>query len=818
MKHFTLKIKQLFAAMMLFACIPASAQFKATVEQYANTNYSQVAAEFKLTEIATALETDTATLAAALNAWYNYDEESGAEKPADMFFLKSGDELVADYSTNAPGGFWMSSDYRNVGHGDEAAFYEDIWFDSAEDLFGIYLGQYPNALKDGATLTPTFVLKHGDKQVTFDITYIVNPLPTMPEAELEIAKLEIIGETEVTVDQTPSMSWKAYVASVSLAGVAEKFGVDAEIFPTMIPSQLYQARIDLTYGLKVDSLIAITVNDGWGRVAMSLEGDTLTEVCSANYGSLEDLKAFYTNGWSFDAATDTLSCNMGQFPERMVAGEQFYSYVYLVYGNKAFRIKYILNVIEDPNAGKNNLEDMTKVGSEVIRIEQQPNNDYATSTITLNTDSIAGLLGCTVDDMTFQAIDNNGNLSNNGTANAGGYWMTQGGIICGWGTNAYFFVEPQTANDFSQLNVGQMPGNTAIGEEGKALMYLVANGCYYELDITLAIVEGEKVEQNFESVATRNYTVQAIDATYAWSEIANSASIPFADIYNLIGTTEPVLYALNVDSIAAQTGEKYTKTYTMGEKPGFWLDQEGHKADWGSAPWGITGLNSTADNFIIQCIQMDGYGVVGDVYTGQFFLVNEENQKMLTINLTYQIVETIVQAEIVGEEWINLPVGINMDDQEVEYDFTKIATAFGLESVNALFEGYYVKALKADGTYTDGIDVFGSAVMLTLTGAADEYGVIGIQISDDYSKFITFINESIEAPFKAEATICFEIDAKRYVIHITLLDPESYKDAQGIAGINADKKDGKIYNLQGQEVVAPAKGIYIMNGKKVLVK
>lgn len=146
------------------------------------------------------------------------------------------------------------------------------------------------------------------------------------------------------------MSWKAYVASVSLAGVAEKFGVDAEIFPTMIPNQLYQAKIDLTYGLKVDSLIAITVNDGWGRVAMSLEGDTLTEVCSANYGSLEDLKAFYTNGWSFDAATDTLSCNMGQFPERMVAGDQLYSYVYLVYGNKAFRIKYILNVIEDPNA------------------------------------------------------------------------------------------------------------------------------------------------------------------------------------------------------------------------------------------------------------------------------------------------------------------------------------------------------------------------------------------------------------------------------------------------------------------------------------
>ena len=813
MKHFTLKIKQLFAAMMLFACIPASAQFKATVEQYANSDYSQVAAEFKLTEIATALETDTATLAAALNAWYNYDEESGAEKPADMFFLKSGEELVADYSTNAPGGFWMSSDYRNVGHGDEAAFYEDIWFDSAEDLFGIYLGQYPNALKDGATLTPTFVMKHGDKQVTFDITYIVNPLPTMPEAELEIAKLEIIGETEVTVDQTPSMSWKAYVASVSLAGVAEKFGVDAEIFPTMIPNQLYQARIDLTYGLKVDSLIAITVNDGWGRVAMSLEGDTLTEVCSANYGSLADLKAFYTNGWSFDAATDTLSCNMGQFPERMVAGDQLYSYVYLVYGNKAFRIKYILNVIEDPNAGKNCLEDMTKVGSSTFSIEQYPTTDYSTTYISLNADSIATLLGCSISDMVLQAIDNNGALSTNSTATKGGYWMTQGGIICGWGENAYFFVEPNVQGDYSQLNFGQMPGNTAIGEEGHTMLYLTANGNYYELDITLKIVAKEIVGlESFENVATRNLTIQQEYITYEWSK---AASIPMEQIYSLIGTTEPVLYGLAVDSVAATTGSKYTDDYTCSPFPGFWLNAEGRNDKWGSSTftWGMSAAVEVSDEaYNINC--MLDHGAIGDVYNGQFFLANLENQKMITINLTYQIVETLVEFEVVGEEWINLPV--SMEDAAVDYDLTKVATAFGLESVDALFEGYYVKGLKADGTYTEGLDAINSGVIFTTSGAADTYGDIGVGFSEDYKQIWTYSNVDLGAPFKAEATICFEIDTKRYVIHITLLDPESY--AAGIEGISADKKDGKIYNLQGQEVAAPAKGIYIKDGKKFLVK
>lgn len=815
MKNFTLKVKQLFAAMMMLACIPASAQFTATVEQYANSDYASVAAEFKLTEIATALETDTATLAAALNAWYNYDEESGAEQPADMFFLKSGDQLISDYNTNAPGGFWMTSECGLGSYGVDAVFYEDIWFDSAEDFFGIYLGQYPDALAEGATLTPSFVLKHGEKQATFDVTYIVKKLPDMPETELEIAKLEIVGETEVTVDQYPAMSWKAYTASVSLAGVAETFGVEKEIFPTMIPSKLYQAYVDQTYGLKVDSLIAITVNDGWGRVVMSEQGDTLTEVCSANYGNLSDLKAFYTNGWSFDAETETLTCNMGQYPERMVVGYQCYSYVYLVYGNKAFRIKYILNVIEDPNAiDENKPENYTEVGRSVYRVEQLPNNDYKTSAITVNTDSIATLLGCEVSDMAFQAIDNKGYLSTNSTANNGGYWMTQGGIICGWGTNAYFFVEPATANDFSQLNTGQMPGNTAVGEEGHTLLYLTAGSNCYVLDITLAIIEEEKPDVEFESVATRSFTVQQLLNTgYAWSE--QTASLPFEQINNLIGTTEPVLYALNIDSIAEKTGNKYTKDYTCTPYPGFWLTSDGRRTGWGSSStWGISSAAvSSSESYTINCIQYQEGVATGDVFNGEFFLVNEETGKMITINLTYQIVDELIEHEVVGEEWIYLPV--STDDASVSYDLTKVATAFGLENVSDLFEGYYVKGLKADGTYTEGLDVINSSVNFNTSGAADTYGDIGVYFSGDYTQICTYSNVELDTPFKAEATMCFEIDSKQYIIHITLLDPDSYT---GIESISAAQKDGKIYNLQGQEVAAPAKGIYIMNGKKFIVK
>ena len=41
----------------------------------------------------------------------------------------------------------------------------------------------------------------------------------------------------------------------------------------------------------------------------------------------------------------------------------------------------------------------------------------------------------------------------------------------------------------------------------------------------------------------------------------------------------------------------------------------------------------------------------------------------------------------------------------------------------------------------------------------------------------------------------------------------------GINGIHADDlKNGKVYNLDGQRVAQPTKGVYVVNGKKMVVK
>ena len=51
-------------------------------------------------------------------------------------------------------------------------------------------------------------------------------------------------------------------------------------------------------------------------------------------------------------------------------------------------------------------------------------------------------------------------------------------------------------------------------------------------------------------------------------------------------------------------------------------------------------------------------------------------------------------------------------------------------------------------------------------------------------------------------------------LNVTFDDGES----TGINAIDQTRMDGRIFNLQGQEVKNPSRGIYILNGKKVLVK
>ena len=192
----------LTAVICIFAGATAQAQFTGGVEQYPTSDYSQKAVKFSLTEVATQVGTDAATLAEAYNAWL------GEEEPAEnLFFLVAADgTLSSEYSANGNGFYITSEGAWGQWARDDAAL-AGTWFanataDAKSDVFSILVGQYPDTLKAGDKVSAKFALVYGGKQATFEVSLSVIAKPEIPAPTTLVEKdLNIVGEKEIVVEQ-----------------------------------------------------------------------------------------------------------------------------------------------------------------------------------------------------------------------------------------------------------------------------------------------------------------------------------------------------------------------------------------------------------------------------------------------------------------------------------------------------------------------------------------------------------------------------------------------------------------------------------------
>ena len=822
MKKFTLTLKWALCMMLLFVGTNAFAQYSGEVTQGPTTDYSQAQIKFKLTDVATTLGTDTATLAKALDDWATKAPTDDASK---MFALIGKDGATQYNYTGNYGEFWMDEDGQVHAY-DGAAWYVGNSWNVTKDEYVVYVGQMPNHFTASDTVSTKVALYYGGKQATFDVTLRVY-VPTLPEVQPLISKLNIVGSQEITHEMYPRSDYDADAVKVSMKGVPELLGLSQSDFASLASSMAYQPKLDLTYGMMSDSIVKIKTNDGWVRRALDASGDTLAACGNAPYDKAD---VFYVQNPTYAAADTTLAVNIGQYPGSLKVGNKVYSDVYLVYGDKAYRVRYNINIIEAPYHG---LDDMTAVGDTLIELSQVPTTDYSTVKFTLNTNTIAAALGTTASGLSLQAIDANGSLSSNATANNGGYWLTKNGTIVSYGASAAFFIEPDAANNYSAMHAGQYPNALAAGDTARTVLYLVKDSSkYYSVHVNFYIIKGSEVDQNkFESVATRNLIIQQLlDNSYNFSDANNTgttASVNISEVNDLIGTTEPVLYALEQDSLVATGKPVYTKSYTCTPNPGFWVTADGHRGTWGakSCVWGIV-YASDGTKGTFRCIQFPGNTKVGDSYNGQYFLVNEETGKMLTVNVNFQIVQTLAQISEVGNMSVKLPV--SFEDATVKVGLKTVANALGYGSVDELLTSGTFRGLKQDGTYTDAVDPVGNGITFDNNGYAQtEGGNIGINFAadGDSADIITYCNAEIAETFNIPATVCFDKTGtdgavKRYVISLTFMDPAAYQAI--ITGIDTIKAEtianGKIYDLNGRRVIRPVKGVYIMNGKKFVVK
>lgn len=797
----------LLALTCLFG-LTANAQFSATLKQGPTSDYSNVGHQFKLTEVAEALGTDTATLVAQLSDMAN----------TKVFAVIDSSGTVNGYTGNT-GEFWLTKTGQ-VHEYSGGAWFVGQNFDEENDIFNVYVGQMPNYFTASDTLHVKAALVLGEKTATFDITYQVY-VPEAPTPELAISKLDIVGQAATSIEQYPRSAYDMDKVYVKVSDLAEKLGANKEDLSYIVSKIAYLPRVDATYGMMSDSLTIASTNDGWMKRTIDSQGDSTWACGNSAYNNTDVL---YVNSFSYNADNDTLTCQIGQYPGANKVGDKPNFDTYLVYGNKAYKVNYTVNIIEAPYQG---LEDMTQVGDTTITTSQQPTNDYSTTSIYPDTAAIAAALGTTADNLQMQAIDGNGGLTSEYTANNGGFWLTQAGIKTAWGTGAFFFVEPVANNNFSDIHVGQYPDVAQPLDTARATLYFTSGDKYYSVNVVLAIEKSNTPEQDqFVSVAKRTVTIQGLPADYGWS--TTDSSIPVADIEAAIGTSSPVLYAYISDSLRRKSPDTYpetmiyTKTYNMNPAPGFWLDKDGKSMGWTSdeqSPWGITTTNSDG-KYTFKAMQYAA-DQPGTSYSGQFFLVNEETGKMMTVTVNYQVVSVIQTITEVGSTSITVPVGDT--DQEIDFPIATVAEALGTD-VSTLFNSYPLVGRTANGIYTEGVDPVQTGLMFTNDGACDNNGNIGITFNEDGTKLQAYANSSDElgTGYKAEGTIGFMVkgendETKIYVIYVTFMNAADY--ATGINDIKLNNKaNGKIYDLSGRQVSKPAHGLYIMNGKKYVVK
>ena len=164
----TTLLRKLFVTLVcLVSGLSVQAQFTATLEQHPADNWGDAPVSFVLSEVATALDTDAATLVSAYQSWM---AEGSTE--ANMFFLTTPDGLSDDYTQGGKGGFWVNADGVPQAWSDDNSalrWYNTIAMNLEGDAFVINIGQFPGQCAAGDVYKPKFVLKYGEKEVSFEV-------------------------------------------------------------------------------------------------------------------------------------------------------------------------------------------------------------------------------------------------------------------------------------------------------------------------------------------------------------------------------------------------------------------------------------------------------------------------------------------------------------------------------------------------------------------------------------------------------------------------------------------------------------------------
>ncbi len=811
-----------FASMLMVTSV-ANAQFTQTVEQYPTNDYSAVTAQFKFSEVAAQLNSDTTTVRKALDEWMN-DETGEVTASMCTMYIQCGDTVSQTWTADGKGSSWMNKNGHVVAYGDEAYMYSGYSYSSEDDVFEISLGQFPDRCLAGESFVYSCFLQYGDKKATFTVTMDIKAVPEMASPTQSFAALNIVKEYQGTLTFKEGKSYENSTFTLEAADLAEALGIEESVLSANIAKVTVTRQCmttdDVTYAF-TDSVKALGDygTDGWfGRYSTTDDVTGNTTVLSQNaplsWGAnctsyIHDLKL----------EEGKFSLSYGQYPGTMKAGDSDFIELYIVNDVKAAQITLGLTV--EPQ-DVYDFSEMQMVGDTTINVTASVDDNYATKPFVVNMATVAEKLGCEISDLDqVYAFSAENEVSDNHTESSGGFYFNEDGFIGEWGASATYFVSVGSLEN-GKFNIGQRSGKfTDIKEDVVNTTHLLfMNGSkyfYITLNYTVTAAQGMAPT---ELKGTDYLAAEIVPSTTDWA-YGKKTGIDLEYIAGIIGTTEFDLYTdkVEVDEETQQNVFSFSNKYTCTPAPGFWFgtttyENSENQVIVDNAGWGTNSFGLTLDADSITWYQYPGQRSVGDAYVANLYFVNPSNGDYFKYVVSVSYVEQASEDVEVAGKYEQLFI-LDRDAEEYSMTVTEeqvnaILAAVGASDIEAFKQDGAIYAAKSASSFKKiGFDegVFFNADGYVVS-EEDQTAVSQLALSIDGSTvniYADMADESNDIPVGAKAILAFEYGSKRFVVTI------NFTDATPVVSVSsADVTVKDIYTVAGVKVNEMQKGINIV--------
>jgi hypothetical protein len=635
---------------------------------------------------------------------------------------------------------------------------------------------------------------------------------------------------------------------------------------------------------------------GGGGLGMALHKFYIAEYDPQTEGKTDELTSTYNyrNGWWLTEAYDentgevtgecvadtTIQAQMyvrnpeldekqlyvtvGQVGRQLLPGKTYRTSLYYINGSKAIEICLSLNTTEAPAL---QLSELEKAGEENASLSIYYNGSYKYRLLQLNADSIyqaiyaqmplpdcvdyeEGLQWGEGESLVLYATGEDNTLTDDATANYGGYWLNTNGLACEWGAaGCAMFCEPDYYSGLSSLHVGIYPDRSLIDTSVKSTLYLVCGNFYYQLNLKVAIgpqptfAECQTVEEiNYamemvpinkggEELLQEAYMNKAIDLTDIIRQAFDSEDITFCTPvyvpgqgYSAMPSANNITGTVISDSVGYLNGYQMTDIRALAEDDNSFV----HVA----APfnpsipiltiaYGIGYKDGT-----LSFWQKDGVREVGDYYTAEYYLYSLDDKKKVKLNINVIYVSERNPVEIVKTTDITLPSwnAEKSDYAATQYDLSEVLDSLQCDDAGKIvwmaYNNLYQLTVPSDYDELAGF-VFSSDGRLLPEDLNGAVFIVGY-IDGEFHSFVMNPSDDSEHTTAIVATY----NGKGYRFNITVTPtPDT-----GIASLPFPFKGGSQgYNLSGMHMNTNTlplregqgvglRGIYIIDGKKVLVR